>query len=248
MRRGSRFDSRCRCDQTLRHSGNARVAALDIIHLYCRLKHSQSTWTSRLPHGYVCDFPFDEVPYLFVSSQIRPNKNFFNLLKAYEFVLRRRYRNLKLVITGDLIAEGLGLKGLIHERGLDLDVVSLPNIPLDVHAAFYHLATLTIVPTLFEGGFPFQFSESMSVGTPVVMSDIAATRELLPDNLVERMLFDPTDPHSMAARIEWALDNCAALFDLQKPFYEDMQTRTWDKVANEYLEVFREVAAGSRNG
>ena len=51
---------------------------------------------------------------------------------------------------------------------LQTDVISVPGLPSDVHAAFFQLARLTVVPTMFEGGFPFPFCESLSVGTPVV--------------------------------------------------------------------------------
>jgi glycosyltransferase involved in cell wall biosynthesis len=232
--------------QMARRGGRGKAAATSIIQGYINTRFQPRPWMTRMPPNYLRDFPFDETEFLFVSSQIRPNKNYLNLFIAFERLLRWRYRNLKLIVTGDLQYDPALLE-FVDARGLDLDILSLPNIPRDVHAAFYHLAALTVVPTLFEGGFPFQFSESMSVGTPVVMSDIAATREVLPERLVDRMLFDPTDPMSIAARIEWALDNRDTLRDIQTPFYEEMKMRTWDKVADEYLDVFREVAAGSGN-
>jgi glycosyltransferase involved in cell wall biosynthesis len=91
-----------------------------------------------------------------------------------------------------------------------------------------------VVPTLFEGGFPFPFSESLSVGTPVVMSDISVTREVVPPDLQPVMLFDPYDVEAIADRIAWALDHRSVLLARQRPFHAALQRRTWHDVAGEY--------------
>jgi len=47
-------------------------------------------------------------------------------------------------------------------------------------AACYKLADLAVNPSLSEGGFPFTFTEALSVGTPVVMARIPVTEEIIP--------------------------------------------------------------------
>ena len=60
--------------------------------------------------------------YMLVSSQVRPYKNYKRLLKAFDAVLRRHRRNIKLVVTGDLNSnEDLLL--FLQERGLVFDVI-----------------------------------------------------------------------------------------------------------------------------
>ncbi len=231
--------------QVRRCHDQPRLAAIQLIHDFMQNRYRSQSWTHVMPLGYLGDFPFDEVDYIFVSSQIRPHKNYLGLFSAFEMLLRQRYCNLKLIISGDLESETLGLCEFIRQRHLELDIISIPATPSDVHAAFYHLAKLTVVPTLFEGGFPFPCTESLSVGTPVVMSDIAMTREVIPSDLAPLMLFDPYDVPAMADRIQWALQHRAELLGRQQQFYQQLKQRTWAKVADEYINVFREVSEGS---
>lgn len=197
---------------------------------------------SLYPEQYVRQLPLDEIPFLFVSSRIRPHKNCLGLIKAFERVLRRRYMNLKLVLTGDMDHAPMAVKDYIRNAHLELDVLSIPNLPPDVHAAFYVLARLTVVPTLFEGGFPFLFEESMSVGTPVVMSSLPVTIDTVPHDLASRMLFDPYDTIDMANKIEWAVKHRADMFAMQRPLFESMKARTWGDVAKEYLVLLKEAS------
>jgi glycosyltransferase involved in cell wall biosynthesis len=196
--------------------------------------------------AYVRDLPFDEVDYLFVSARLRPTKGYLNLLRAFERLVRRRYRSLKLVTTAapEDGTDGGAVHRYLSESRLDLDVLSIPDLPSSAHAAFLHLAALTVVPTLFEGGFPFPFSESLPVDTPVVMSAIPVTREVVPPDLWPAMLFDPYDVDSIAGRIEWALDHRRELLDLQRPLHASLRHRTWAHVADEYLAVLRAAARG----
>lgn len=199
--------------------------------------------------AYLRGFPFGEVPYLFVTSQVRPTKNYLNLFRAFEVLLRTRYRNVKLVMTGDLTSfDGQALQRHVDSRRLHLDILSVPAMPERVHAAFLHLAAVTVVPTLFEGGFPFPFSESLSVETPVLMSDIPVARAVVPGALAPLMLFDPTDVHAMVERIDWALSNRQSLLNAERPFFAQLSTRTWDDVAADYRRVFAAAASSSPIG
>lgn len=219
--------------------GDTRQAALAIMHSFIRGEHHAPAWAPCFPRDYLVDFPFDEVTYLFVSSQVRPHKNYLALFRVFEKLLRRRYMGLKLFFTGSVDDEPYGLREFIRAAHLELDVISVPRLPAEVHAAFYHLAALTVVPTLFEGAFPFPFSESVSVGTPAILSSIPATREVLPPALAEATLFDPYDVDDIAGTIQHALSNRDQLLAAQRTFCETLRTRTWLDVAADYLAVFK---------
>ncbi len=173
--------------------------------------------------------------YLFVSSQTRPHKNHLNVLKAYCGLLREKYINQKLVFTGRFSSE---MAQFIKEERLQLDVLSFNSLPSRVHAAFYACASLTVTPTLFEGGFPFTFSESLSVGTPIVLSDIPVTREVLTDQERQSYCFDPYDIQAMMDKIAWALEHREQLLKEELKTLEKMKARTWEDVASDYLRVF----------
>jgi len=183
---------------------------------------------------YLQSLALGEIDYLFVSSQTRPHKNHLNLLKAYRFLLREQYINTKIVFTGRLSPE---MQDYITQEHLNLDVISMHYMPPKVHAAFYACAKLTVVPTLFEGGFPFVFSESLSVNTPVIMSDIPAVREVFSESERKLIGFDPYNVYEMAEKISWAFENRFFLLSAETAIYEQMKKRTWKDVAEEYLEV-----------
>lgn len=126
---------------------------------------------------------------------------------------------------------------ILHEQQLDDDVISLPDLDPVAHAAVYRLATQTVCPTLFEGGFPFVFSESLSVGTPVILSRIACVEEMLsPSDLVMiLMTFDPLDSEALAEAIVRALAGRTALIERQRELLAEQRKRTWTDVGRDLL-------------
>ncbi len=197
---------------------------------------SRAEWLRRLPIG--------DIPFLFVSSQNRPHKNLLGMARAFEILLRRHRVSLKLLTTG-VLEQTPACGEFIRERALRNDVLSLHDLSPAEHAAVYRLAALTIVPTLFEGGFPFVFAESVSVGTPVLLSDIACVREELPTGDVPSMTFDPRDPEAIAAAILGALPRRAALLARQRAILEEQRRRTWADVARELVDAIPLQRAGT---
>ena len=187
------------------------------------------------------DFNFTDVNYIFYSSQIRPHKNFMSLIKAYEILLRQRSINFKLITTANIKQEK-EVWDYIVSRDLQRDILCFNEVSSEVLAALNHLAVCAVNPTLFEGGFPFTFTEAYSVGTPSVMSRIAVVLDEVGDQALQaRMLFDPYNIDDMVTKIEWAMHNRSELFALEASLYQKMALRTWETVANEYIEVFKSV-------
>ncbi|WP_034657697.1 glycosyltransferase [Chelativorans sp. J32] len=215
----------------------SRQDALDVLHAYIEKSRR------KLP-DYLHRFRFDDVDFLFYSSQIRPYKNVEALARVYEKLLRERYRPLKLILTGN-IHSNKRLQDFIRSQGLERDILSLHSVPNSVLGALYKLAALSVTPTQFEGGFPFTFSEAYSVGTPSVMSRIPVVTEMIDDPaLLDRMTFLPHDQEDMLRKIVWGLDNRDELLRLQGPLYEQLSERSWGTVASEYLDVIKAVASG----
>lgn len=183
-----------------------------------------------------------DVRFLFYASQFRPNKNIISLLRAYEYLLKRRHIGHKLVLTGNPTTPEV--ERFIREHNLANDVLCLPGLSAQELAACYHLADLAVNPSLSEGGCPFTFCEALSVGTPVVMARIAVTEEIITDaGLQSLMLFDPYDWMDMAGRIEWALHNLPLLKARQTPFYEQLAQRTWRQVVDEHVAILDRISS-----
>ena len=183
---------------------------------------------------YLRSLNLGDISYLFVSSQSRLHKNHLKLLEVYRILLREKYINIKLVFTGEFSDE---MQKYITQERLHLDVLSMHYMPPVVHASFYACARLTVIPTLFEGGFPFVFSESLSVNTPVVMSNIPVVREILSEAEQNLFCFDPYNTQGMVEKIKWALENRSSLLSAQTHVIEQMKMRTWAHAAEEYLGV-----------
>ncbi|MCD6364398.1 MAG: glycosyltransferase [Planctomycetes bacterium] len=224
-------------DMKAKHGLDVREAAAAVVRDFFESKLKDPDWADRQTREYLHDFPIDEVTFLFNSTQIRPHKNIINLFRAFELLLRHRYRNIKLFITGALGARSPQAADFVLTHRLHFDIISVPELPTDVHAAFYCLAELTVAPTLFEAGMPIMFSESVSAGTPVVMSSISQTHEMIPEDLAETILFDPYDVNDMADRIEWGLDNRDELLRIEQDLYKRIRRDTTDDMGREYLRI-----------
>jgi glycosyltransferase involved in cell wall biosynthesis len=192
------------------------------------------------PHA--SNFDSGDVAFIFYASQFRPNKNVISLLRAYDYLLKRRYIGHKLVLTGDPDAVP-EIGRFIREHHLQNDVLCLHDLSAQELAACYRLADLAVNPSLSEGGCPFTLTEALSVGTPVVMGRIAVTEEVVTDpELQKLMLFDPYDWEDMAARIEWALQNKESLLKRQLHLYERLSERSWKTVVNEYVAILDRIS------
>lgn len=195
-------------------------------------------------HEYTNEFLNGSVRYLFYASQFRPNKNILNLLRAYEYLLRKRFIGHKLILTGNLNMVP-DAKEFISQHHLENEVLCLKRLSIIELAACYKLADVAVNPSLSEGGCPFTFTEALSVDTPVVMSNIPVTLEVLDDpNLADIMFFDPFSWQDIAERIEWAIYNRDELLALQKPVYEVLSQRTWEDVVTEHIEILQGISSG----
>lgn len=85
---------------------------------------------------YIRGFRFQDVHYIFYSSQSRPHKNIKNLILAYEYLLRRKYCNIKLILTAD-IDEVTAMWDYIVEKRLQFDVISFYDVSVQELAALY---------------------------------------------------------------------------------------------------------------
>ncbi|WP_246218982.1 glycosyltransferase [Pseudomonas izuensis] len=192
--------------------------------------------------SYTADIANTSFKFMFYASQFRPNKNLMVLLRAYEYLLRKKFVSHKLVLTGD-IERYSELKQFIKKNRLENDVLCLRGLTVQELAACYKLADLAVNPSLSEGGCPFTFTEALSVGTPVVMARIAVTEEILKDPKLQcDTFFDPYDWKDIAYRIEWALDNRNELLLTQQKTYQVLSKRTWTDVVNEHIEVLDKIS------
>lgn len=192
-------------------------------------------FSSEQLHRHYCDFPFQRMRYVLVSSQVRSYKNYKRLLKAFDAILRRHRRNMKLVVTGNLDRHH-ELALFLQEKGLVFDVIQARNLKENLHARLIRHAELLVIPTLFEGGMPFGFAEAVGMGTPCAFSRIPAfTEPLTEQELAGPEVFYPRESRSIEQAILYVLDHREEVLKRQQIIVERLSQRTWADVAEEYL-------------
>jgi len=205
-----------------------RAIAADMLRAHAR----ERGWIS------LQDYPFEEVDYIAVSTQDRVTKNIRLIADAISTLIRKDRMDLKLFMTAPLHwgATWTPLPALLQAEQLMGDVVSMTDLPRDVHAAFYHCAALTVHPSIFEGGLgPFPFYEAVSVGTPCLIADGPHVREFAGQQpLLAPYIFDPNDVTMLRNLVVSTFaDRDGALSD-QAAVLKNLSDYGWKDVASAY--------------
>jgi glycosyltransferase involved in cell wall biosynthesis len=184
----------------------------------------------------------DGRPLVLSTGNRMPHKNFDGLLRALALIPAER--RPRLVVTGSHGDDPLA--PLVEELGLAADVVLLGWVTADQLEALYQSATLYVCPSLAEG-FGLPVIDAMKRGTPVLVADIGALREVGGD---AARYASPTDPAAMAAGIEALLADPAERERLRQAGLARSAQFTWDRSAELTAEAVRltleDVAAARR--
>ena len=159
--------------------------------------------------------------YVLAVGTLEPRKNLARLAEG----ARRAGLELRVVGArgwGGVQADGAGVRWLGH----------VPDAEL---AELYRGALCVAYPSLYEG-FGLPVLEAMACGAPVVTSRGSATEEIADGAAV---LVDPADPASIAAGLEEAIGRREELGRLGR---ERAAGFSWDRVAEQTVDVYRELA------
>ncbi|MNS28901.1 hypothetical protein D3C72_608890 [compost metagenome] len=214
-----------------RRSPASLAAAGDILREHAR----ERGWT------YLMDYPFEEVPFIAVSTQDRVTKNIRMVAETVRNLVRTERFDMRLFMTTPLHfgRKWTPLPDYVEHEMLMPDVVSMPELPRPVHAAFYHCAAVAIHPAIFEGGHgTFPYFEAASVGTPCLMARGPHVQELVDDEpSLDPFVFDPSDRQMLADKIKYVLANREDVLDVQARVYDRLGQRSWADVAAGYAEA-----------
>ncbi len=134
---------------------------------------------------------------LFVGS-IEPRKNLVTLVAAYQLLPQTIRDNYPLVLVGPLGWKNEELIAKLDEAKAKGANIIMPGFVTEPEkAALFSNATTFVLPAVYEG-FGIPPMEAMSVGTPVIASDLPVTHEVLGD---AGYYMDQNNPHSIADAI-----------------------------------------------
>ncbi len=170
-----------------------------------------------LPDRYLSDFPLEEVDYLLCPSHFRDDGEALCMVRAAEYLIRRRRRSLKLVLTSAL-AEETECWTYLREQGLVFDVFSVPEIPHRFFGVFLTLARVVVRTSARSGWRLARFFEGIPYGVPTVMGRSEEIGQQLSGDLSGIALADISDPAEFAERIEFVLDHRQQVFEMQAAF------------------------------
>lgn len=117
--------------------------------------------------------------YFFYPAQFWAHKNHTNLVKAFARFIAA-YPDYKLVLTGSDQGNLSYVRQVVHELGLDHNVVFSGFVPQEHVNAFYQNATALVMASYF-GPTNMPPIEAMELGCPVICSDIVGHHEILSD-------------------------------------------------------------------
>ena len=173
--------------------------------------------------------------YLFAAGSLQPHKNLARLMRAFQ-TIRREYPDLELLIAGRpqphfasdpemcrlLTAPGIRLAGYLSEEEL---------------ANAYAGARAFCFPSL-EEGFGLPILEAMTLGCPVLTSNVSC----MPEIAGPALLVDPFSVESIAEGLREILNlNPEQRLHLQEEGRHWAARFSWKSAAREYMNLYRKL-------
>lgn len=173
-------------------------------------------------------------PYFFFAGKVKYRKNVHGIVSAFIEFKKRTGASAHLVIAGDYGGEYYE-KIVRQLREADMEsathfigYASGPQL-----YSFYKQALAVVFPSINEG-FGMPIIEAMSVGTPVITSNISSMAEAAGN---AALLVDPHDAGDIARAMEQIYADTALREKLRKKGYERAKQFSWPKAARELLSL-----------
>lgn len=187
---------------------------------------------------HISSYPFESLPYFFVSSQNREHKGFLRLAQAHAALVRQRYLPYSVFTTALVDVAGSSplekfLKAELHMG----DFMSVGKVTDVTNALLYKFAKLTIHPSTFEGNLPLPFAESVSVGTPCIMPYSRAYADYLDPALHPWVFYNPTAA-GIVQKVEEIEQRRPDFLDAQKDVLGKLRRHTLKDFFNLHMKAF----------
>jgi len=176
-----------------------------------------------------------DAPYLLHTGTIEPRKNLSLLIKAFEQIKKEKSTNLQLVLVGKLGWKSAALQQQINASPVKNDIRLLGYVERSVLPAIYTNASAFVYPSHFEG-FGLPALEAMSCGTPVIVSNVSSLPEIVG---TAGLTFPPNNQEQLVKKLYQVLGNTPYQQTLSAQSLQQAAKFSWDKTAQETLEVFQ---------
>lgn len=200
---------------------------------YCAAEPEISD-SAKQPQGV--DRPF----ILHVGSPF-PHKNVERLVDAFD-LLKKDHPKLQLVLAGKKEQYFNKLEAYAQKSPAK-DSIIFPGFVSDAELKWlYQSAEAYVLPSLSEG-FGLPGLEAMAHGCPVISSNATCLPEIYGDGV---LYFNPHDTEDMAEKIHDVLSDKSLRQTLIKNGYKRITKYSWNKMAEQTLEIYYETLKKSR--
>jgi glycosyltransferase involved in cell wall biosynthesis len=175
-------------------------------------------------------------PFILFVGTLETRKNLIGLLNAYRRLPSEIQDQYMLVIAGGKGWGSLDLDKNISEMELEGRVTQTGYIPDKQLVGLYKEAQLLVMPSFYEG-FGLPILEAMSVGTPVITSNVSSMPEIAGDAAIT---VDPYDSREIAEAIVELLKNATRRKELIAKGYERCKMFSWKSAASKLIQIFEE--------
>ncbi|MCX6782656.1 MAG: glycosyltransferase family 1 protein [Candidatus Levybacteria bacterium] len=172
-------------------------------------------------------------PYILYVGNAHPHKNVEMLISATKKLKQKR--NIRLVLVGNDQFFYPKLIDFIASKNAQSYVSVIGSVPNEAIAAWYHFAEALVTASKMEG-FGIPPLEAMSVGCPVIVSNIPVFHEVYGDAAV---FFDHTDSIDIAQKIDTTLSSKILLKTLIEKGYKKSKEYSWEKTVEETAAVYK---------
>jgi len=175
-------------------------------------------------------------PFILFVGGAEPRKNHTVLFQAFARS-EKLVKSFSLVAVGDVESRGASLVRTAGELGISDSVCCPGYLTAEDLRMVYSYAEGFVFPSLYEG-FGLPLLDAMACGTPV----ITGTRSALPEVAGDAALYvNPQDPEQLGAELERLVHDRELQEQLRKKGFERVKQFTWDRAAEETLNLYREV-------
>lgn len=172
--------------------------------------------------------------FILYLGTLQPRKNIVALMEAYNLA-RNKIKSLNLVIAG-----GKGhnfdknIEKFIKKYKLEKNVIMPGFIDEGDKAALMKSAQIFVFPSFYEG-FGIPVLEAMSVGTPVIASDIPPHREIAGKAV---LFFNPNIPGELSQKISEIMSSSVLRENLAAEGLKQAENFSWKGAVEKLIAIF----------
>ena len=168
---------------------------------------------------------------------IQPRKNLDIVIKAFDWLKRKKRIPHQLVIVGRCGWLWQNIKKMVHKLNLTKDVIFTGPVADEKLPIVYNLAEVFLAPSSYEG-FGLTILEAMACGTAVITSNTSSLPEIAGNSA---LMIEPRNVEQLQQAIEKILSNKELRDRLITKGLERAREFSWERCARETLEVYKEV-------